>query len=107
MKLGEMSLKGLLLMLNKMERTPDKGTGNPNRLALTQGEGWRVSTVFLWDDDDGTPVYESMAFPDDSFDDLMSDRYSSEDAASEGHEAMVERMKVEGPGLLAKWRSDQ
>lgn len=106
MKLGEMSLKGLLLVLNKMERPPAEGTGNPNRLALTQGEGWHVSTVFLWDDDDGMPVYESIAFPDGSFEDLARVLHSSEEEARKGHEEMVEKMKVEGAALLAKWRAE-
>jgi hypothetical protein len=79
---------------------------NPNRIALTQGEGWRVSTVFLWDDDDGFPVYESMSFPDGSFDDLLQERHPSWAEAEKGHEKMVEKMKVEGAALLAKWRSE-
>lgn len=106
MKPGKMSLKGLLRALDVLER-PDEGTVNPNIIALTQGEGWRVSTVYLWDDDDGTPAYESMAFPDDSFHDMASARYSSKEEAEKGHDAMVSMMKTEGPALLAKWRSEQ
>ena len=60
---------------------------------------YRVSTVFLGLDhnfgDGGPPVlWETMIFPMDDWGDLYCDRYSSHEAAVEGHKKAVELAKL-------------
>lgn len=56
-------------------------------------DGRWVSTVWLGLDhrfEEGTPlIFETMVFPKDSWAELDCNRYSSEEAALAGHEAMV------------------
>lgn len=92
----------------------DVGAKTMKRITRAQGTGWWVSTVHLFDEDDGTPVFETMAFPvetmefpEDSSNCLLSERYKSDENARVGHDAIVLRMISEGPALIDKWRSKQ
>lgn len=57
--------------------------------------GGRVSTVWLGLDhgfgEVGPLIFETMVFPKDSFSELDCQRYSTEDQARAGHDAMVEK----------------
>ena len=64
----------------------------------TLSNGTRISTVFLtldhnYFEDEGAPIlWETMAFPEDSYAELACQRYRSYEEAVEGHKEMVERM---------------
>jgi hypothetical protein len=71
---------------------------SPAHVALDEDlpGGLRVSTVRLPFDHQfagGPPLwYETMVFPKNSYWDLAMDRYTTEDEARAGHEAMVARV---------------
>lgn len=63
----------------------------------TLASGIRISTVFLvlnHQFGDGPPlVFESMAFPPDSMNELEVDRYSTWEEALAGHARMVKKLE--------------
>ncbi len=72
--------------------------------------GVTISTVWLGLDhsfDEGPPlIFETMAFPPDKWRDLDSARYSTEEQAKAGHEAMCARWKDKTPQEIAKETED-
>lgn len=71
---------------------------------LTKSKAWvpttsiRISTVFLamnheWDSTKPPLIFETMAFPNNEWCEIDSNRYSTEQEAIAGHESMVQKYK--------------
>lgn len=71
--------------------------GTSNSVANDHVDGMRVSTVFVGVDmgyGDGPPlIYETMVFPEDSWDEQYCDRYATEQDALVGHAKAIQWVK--------------
>jgi hypothetical protein len=55
-----------------------------------------VSTVWIglaWDDENPPLIFETMAFPEDSYDELGSWRWATYEAALQGHQEVVDKIR--------------
>lgn len=68
------------------------------RIAYEEANGFTVSTVWLgldhsFSEDDPPLIFETMVFPEFSYDEEACERYVTEREAMEGHINMVRRVK--------------
>lgn len=72
--------------------------GNNRRIAkdTIEEKFMVVSTVFIgltWENENPPLIYETMVFPQDSFDELETHRWATREEAIQGHQHIVDKIK--------------
>ena len=97
MSLGHYDYYGNPISMQRWMKLVETGEVN-RRVALTEEDGWWVSTVWLGIDhnfsEEGPPlIFETMAFLEGSYEALECQRYATVEQARVGHAEVVEAMR--------------